>query len=221
MNTSQHFGPRIIMFICGIACMTFGIALSCKADLGTSPISSVPLVLSMCTPFSVGIITIIMNFAFIAVQPLLLRAFYWRELIGQVILTVPFGYSIDLFMWVLQDVNLETQLEKWAACLISIAVLAFGVFLEVCAKIFFAAGEGLVNVLTFISRKNFSLIKNGFDINGFDITLVVISVIISLLEFSTLRGVGLGTIAAAVLVGRMIYLYEKYLHFFDRWKVKA
>ena len=54
MNTSQHFGPRIIMFICGIACMTFGIALSCKADLGTSPISSVPLVLSMCTPFSVG-----------------------------------------------------------------------------------------------------------------------------------------------------------------------
>ena len=216
MNTSQHFGPRIIMFICGIACMTFGIALSCKADLGTSPISSVPLVLSMCTPFSVGIITIIMNFAFIAVQPLLLRAFYWRELIGQVILTVPFGYSIDLFMWVLQDVNPEMQLEKWAACLISIAVLAFGVFLEVRAKIFFAAGEGLVNVLTFISRKNFSLIKNGFDI-----TLVVISVIISLLEFSTLRGVGLGTVAAAVLVGRMIYLYEKYLHFFDRWKVKA
>ena len=212
MNTNQHFGPRIMMFICGIACMTFGIALSCKADLGTSPISSVPWVLSMCTPFSVGIITIIMNFAFIAVQPLLLRAFYWRELIGQVILTVPFGYSIDL----LQDVNPETQLEKWAACLISIAVLAFGVFLKVRAKIFFAAGEGLVNVLTFISRKNFSLIKNGFDI-----TLVVISVIISLLEFSTLRGVGLGTIAAAVLVGRMIYLYEKYLHFFDRWKVKA
>lgn len=216
MNTSQHFGPRIIMFICGIACMTFGIALSCKAYLGTSPISSVPLVLSMCTPLSVGIITIIMNFAFIAVQPLLLRAFYWRELIGQVILTVPFGYSIDLFMWVLQDVNPETQLEKWAACLISIAVLAFGVFLEVRARIFFAAGEGLVNVLTFISGKNFSLIKNGFDI-----TLVVISVIISLLEFSTLRGVGLGTIAAAVLVGRMIYLYEKYLHFFKRWKVKA
>ena len=216
MNTNQHFGPRIMMFICGIACMTFGIALSCKADLGTSPISSVPLVLSMCTPLSVGIITIIMNFAFIAGQPLLLRAFYWRELLGQVILTVPFGYSIDLFMWVLQDVNPETQFEKWAACLISIVVLAFGVFLEVRAKIFFAAGEGLVNVLTFISRKNFSMVKNGFDI-----TLVVISVIISLLEFSTLRGVGLGTIAAAVLVGRMIYLYEKYLHFFDRWKVKA
>lgn len=42
MNTEQHFKARIIMFICGIATMTFGIALSCKANLGTSPISSVP-----------------------------------------------------------------------------------------------------------------------------------------------------------------------------------
>ena len=30
MNTEQHFKARIIMFICGIAAMTFGIALSCK-----------------------------------------------------------------------------------------------------------------------------------------------------------------------------------------------
>ena len=216
MNTEQHFKARIIMFITGIACMTFAIALSCKADLGTSPISSVPWVLSMCTPLSVGLLTIIMNFVFIALQPLLLRAFYWRELMGQVILTVPFGYSIDFFMWVLQDVNPKTAAAKWAACLLSIVILAFGVFLEVRAKIFFAAGEGLVNVVTFITRRKFSLIKNGFDI-----TLVAISVAISLLEFGGLRGVGLGTIAAAVLVGRMIYIYETYLHFFDKWKVNA
>lgn len=95
MNTEQHFKARIIMFICGIAAMTFGIALSCKANLGTSPISSVPWVLSLCTPFSVGFLTIAMNLLFVAVQPLLLRAFYWRELMGQVIVTIPFGNSID------------------------------------------------------------------------------------------------------------------------------
>lgn len=64
MNTEQHFKARIIMFICGIAAMTFGIALSCKANLGTSPISSVPWVLSLCTPFSVGFLTIAMNLLF-------------------------------------------------------------------------------------------------------------------------------------------------------------
>ena len=65
MNTEQHFKARIIMFICGIAAMTFGIALSCKANLGTSPISSVPWVLSLCTPFSVGFLTIAMNLCFL------------------------------------------------------------------------------------------------------------------------------------------------------------
>ena len=64
MNTEQHFKARIIMFICGIAAMTFGIALSCKANLGTSPISSVPWVLSLCTPFSVGFLNHSNEFAF-------------------------------------------------------------------------------------------------------------------------------------------------------------
>lgn len=212
----QHLLPRLIMFFCGLACMTFAIALSCKADLGTSPISSVPLVLSLCTPFSVGYTTIVMNLLFVAVQPLLLRAVYPRELMGQVFVTVPFGYSIDFFMWLLRDFAPQNACEQWAACLISIAVLGFGVFLEVRAKIFLAAGEGLVNVLAFITKKRFSTLKNCFDI-----TLVSISIGIALWQFGAVRGVGLGTAAAAVLVGRVVYLCESYLRFFDRWRVKA
>lgn len=53
------------MFAVGIFLMTFGIALSCKADLGTSPISSVPWVMSMFLPFSLGDITIMMNIVMI------------------------------------------------------------------------------------------------------------------------------------------------------------
>lgn len=45
-------------------------------------------------------------------------------------------------MWVLQDYNPDTLLERWIACLASVVILAFGVFLEVRAKIFLAAGEG-------------------------------------------------------------------------------
>lgn len=39
-------------------------------------------------------------------------------------------------MWVLQDYNPDTLLERWIACLASVVILAFGVFLEVRAKIF-------------------------------------------------------------------------------------
>lgn len=213
---NQHFWPRLAMFFSGICLMGFAIALSCKADLGTTPISSLPWVLSLCTPYSVGVTTIAINLLIVAAQPLLLRKFYWRELLGQAFITLPFGYSIDVFMYLLGWYNPVTPLEKWAGCLVSIVVIAFGIFLEVRAKIFLTAGEGFVNVMAFVTRKNFSLLKNCFDI-----TLVAISIIISIFEIGELRGVGLGTIAAAVLVGRMVYVYERYVHFFDKWKVKS
>ena len=214
--TQQHFKPRLLMFFTGIFLMTFGIALSCKADLGTSPISSLPWVLSMFQPWSLGMITIVMNIVLIFLQPLILQALYVRELVGQLVTTLVFGYSIDFSMGLLDWFVPASMLEQWLACLLSIIVLALGIFLEVRAKIFLVAGEGVVSVLAFVTHKQFSLIKNCFDI-----TLVTVAVAISLLEFGTLKGVGAGTVVAAVLVGRCVHLYESRLLFFDKWKVDA
>ena len=83
------------MFLVGIFTMTLGIALSCTADLGTSPISSVPWVMSMFTPWSIGEITIVLNLLFIIAQPILLRQIYWRELLGELITLISLGYCID------------------------------------------------------------------------------------------------------------------------------
>lgn len=215
-EAKQHFKPRLLMFLAGIFLMTFGIALSCKADLGTSPISSLPWVLSMFQPWSLGAITIVMNIILICLQPLILQALYVRELVGQLLTTLVFGYSIDFSMRLLDWFVPDSMLEQWLACLLSIAILALGVFLEVRAKIFLVAGEGVVSVLAFVTKKQFSLIKNCFDI-----TLVVVAVAISLLEFGALKGVGEGTVVAAVLVGRCVHLYENRLRFFDKWKVEA
>lgn len=211
----NFFWQRVCMYIAGIFLMGCGVALSCRADLGTSPISSVPWVLSMFTPFSVGMTTIVMNLVFIAVQPLILRAVYWRELIGQLITLLFFGNGIDFFMDLLAWYNPETLWMKWAGCLLGTVVLALGVFLCVHAKIFVAAGEGVVLAISFAFRKKFGLIKNCFDI-----TLVIISLIISYAEFGAVRGVGIGTIAAAILVGRFVQLFDNRLTFFNRWKIK-
>lgn len=210
-----HLLPRIIMMVMGLLCMTFGIVLSCKAYLGTTPISSLPLVLSMCTPWSFGEVTIILNIAFVVVQPLLMKEVYWRELIGQVLTTLFFGNMIDWFMNLLEAVVPVNLFEQWGLCLLSVVFIAFGVFLCVRAKIFMAAGEGIVIAIAFAIKKEFSLIKNCFDIS-----LVLISIIISIYEFGTLSGVGIGTIAGAVLVGRMVALYQNKLKFFDRWSVE-
>lgn len=97
----QYLFPRCLMFLAGIFAMTIGIALSCRADLGTSPISSVPWVMSMFLPWSIGEITIVLNLLFIIAQPILLRQIYWHELIGQLITLIFFGNGIDFSMYLL------------------------------------------------------------------------------------------------------------------------
>lgn len=49
----------------GLSVMAFGVAFSIKADLGTSPISSVPYVVSLFAPLTVGTATIVMHCVFI------------------------------------------------------------------------------------------------------------------------------------------------------------
>lgn len=210
----QYFPQRCCMFLVGIFTMTLGIALSCTADLGTSPISSVPWVLSMFTPWSIGEITIVLNLLFIIAQPILLRQIYWRELLGQLITLIAFGYCIDFSMSLLDWVAPDTLFWQWFDCILSTIILALGVFLCIRAKIFVAAGEGIVLVISFISKIRFSIIKNCFDC-----TLVAISLAISFMHFGAMRGVGVGTIAAAILVGRWIQLYSNMLHIFDKWSI--
>ena len=181
----QYFPQRCCMFLVGIFTMTLGIALSCKADLGTSPISSVPWVLSMFTPWSIGEITIVLNLLFIIAQPILLRQIYWRELLGQLVTLLAFGYCRDVSMNLLSWVRPDTLF--W---------------------------QGFDLVIAFVSKIKFSIIKNCFDC-----TLVAISLAISFMHFGAMRGVGVGTIAAAILVGRWIQLYSNKLHIFDKWSI--
>lgn len=185
--------------------MSIGIALSCRAGLGTSPISSIPWVLSMLLPLTFGQITIVMNIIFIAVQPMLLQKIYWRDLMGQFVTLLLFGYLIDCSMELLSFVAPQELLAQWLYCILGSIILAWGVFLCVKAKIFVASGEGIVIAIAFAVKAKFSTVKNIFDI-----TLVIISSIISIWAFGALQGVGVGTIAAAILVGRWVQLYNTF-----------
>ena len=65
INTSENLIKRYLILLAGLSIMAFGVAFSIKADLGTSPISSVPYAISTFTPFSVGRATIGMHCIFI------------------------------------------------------------------------------------------------------------------------------------------------------------
>lgn len=85
MNRTQNIIIRYLIFIFGLAINAFGIALITKAGLGTSPISSVPYVLSLVLPsFSFGLWSFIINMLFrpssgLSSLPAALPSFAGRE----------------------------------------------------------------------------------------------------------------------------------------------
>lgn len=67
---------RYLLLCVGLAIMALGVAFSIRASLGTSPISSVPYVISLISPLSVGTATILMHCVFILIQIFILRRRY-------------------------------------------------------------------------------------------------------------------------------------------------
>lgn len=62
------------ILIIGLFIMSFGVALSVRSNLGTTPISCIPYVLSFKFPLSLGTITILFNTLLIIIQILILRS---------------------------------------------------------------------------------------------------------------------------------------------------
>ncbi len=187
---------RTLFLLVGLLIMAYGVALSIKAGLGTSPVSSVPYVLSEITPLTVGNITILMHCTFILLQILLLRRRYQIIQLLQLPVAFIFGYMTDFAVWTLSPLVCGNYAVKWIFCLIGIVLVAAGVSFEVVADLVTLAGEGLVLALCQVTSVKFSTMKVSVDT-----TLVLIACILSFLFLHGLYGVREGTIAAAFLVG--------------------
>ena len=98
-RTAVYVLRRYLLLCAGLAIMAFGVAFSIKASLGTSPISSVPYVVSLFAPLTVGTATIVMHCVFILLQILILRRQYHPIQLMQLPVAVLFGYLTDFGVW--------------------------------------------------------------------------------------------------------------------------
>ena len=92
------FALRCAAFAGGVVINSFGIAFITKAALGTSPISSLPYVLSLYFPLSLGEFTFIMNVLFIAAQFALLGRRINPVQLLQMAVNLLFSAAIDVSM---------------------------------------------------------------------------------------------------------------------------
>jgi len=106
---------RYIIFLIGLFINSLGVSLITKAALGTSPISSIPYVLSLIFPFTLGQFTIYFSVLLVVLQLLILRRKFKVEHLLQIPISIAFGYFIDLTMEMLSFVNPQLYIIKIAA----------------------------------------------------------------------------------------------------------
>ncbi|MDY3014815.1 MAG: DUF6198 family protein [Evtepia sp.] len=180
----------------GLAILALGIAFSIKAGLGTSPISSLPYVVSLFAPMSVGVATIALHCVLILMQMALLRKNYDPVQLIQLPVAILFGYLMDLSVWLIRDLPCEGYGMQWVYCIVGIVLVGIGVSFEVTANVVTLAGEGAVLALCQVFPVPFPRAKVAFDSS-----LVLLAVVLSLAVLGYLAGVREGTAAAALLVG--------------------
>lgn len=199
---------RYLIFLVGLFINALGVSLVTKANLGTSPISSIPYVLSLNFPLTLGNFTIIFSILLILLQILILRKNFKIENILQIPVSIAFGYFIDLTMYLLVWLAPQNYAVKLLALLAGCIVLGFGVYMEVLADVVMLPGESFVRAIVQTWHTNFGTTKILFDSS-----MTVIAGVLSFLFFGKLNGVREGTIIAALLVGFIARLFGKHLEF--------
>lgn len=197
---------RYIIFILGLLLNSFGVAFVTKAQLGTSPIASIPYSISLIlTNLSMGNWVIIFNILLIVIQFAIQRKKANKiEIILEVVIAFFFGYGIDVSMMCLKALEPNIYIMKLLFLIIGCCIIALGAYLEVIADVVMLPADAFVRAIAKAINKKYS----GIRIIS-DISMSVIAGILCLVFLRKLIGVREGTIISALLVGNLVKLYSK------------
>ena len=207
-----------LLWLMGIIFVALGVALCNKADLGVSMIAAPAFVVSealqsISSFFSPGTTEYLLQGVILILMCAMVRRFDWRFLMAFVVAVV-YGYILDLFIWILGGLSIETVLERWIILLIGDCVTAFGV------ACFFRTDMPLLVYELFVSetsgRFNIKISKMKL---FFDLSLLIISIVLAFslfgdattFEWSTIwkssfHSIGLGTLITTAINSPIISL---------------
>ncbi|MSO01213.1 DUF6198 family protein, partial [Bacillus paralicheniformis] len=118
---------RLVLYVLGLFFLSLGVSFSIQADLGVSPVSSLPYALSLSTGVTIGIMTVAANILFIIVGSILTKSFIVKEVVGQLIISFLFGGFMDLTLLLVQLFPApQTMGMKIIFLIISLFVVAVG-----------------------------------------------------------------------------------------------
>lgn len=195
---------RFLVFLLGVWLMSVGVALSVHSGLGTTPISTLPLVLSYITPWSIGTMTLALNALLVLLQIIIRGRRFQPIQLLQLPAALVFGAFIDLSVHLTRFVVTGQYLLQWLLVLAGMVFMGLGVAVQVTARSLVLAGEGFVLAVSEELNRRFGPDPK-FSFGRIkvlnDIIHVVVSVVLSLIFLGGFVGVREGTVVVAIVLG--------------------
>lgn len=203
MKQFNSTAKRITIYCLGLIILALGITLNTKTLLGVSPIVSVAYNLSKIINIPLGVMTFIYYILLILLQWIILRKDFEKVQWFQILASLITSFFIQIFDNILP--TFSTVASRLVMLILAIVITAVGASLVVNMKFVPNPADGLASVLGVkIFNKDF-----GFGKNVFDLSSIVISLALGWIFKDKILGIGIGTVIAMILTGRVIALLAK------------
>jgi len=213
----RYVGFSVVLFV-----IAFGTSLSIRANLGSSPISCPPYVLSLIpgVRLTMGGFTLCMHVLFILAQILLLRRNFQKVQLLQIVVSLLFCLYTDLTMWLTSFLQVPFTLPpavgyplRVGELLLGGAILAYGISLEVHCDVLMLAGEGFPLAISKVTGRDFGKVKMCTDTG-----LVCVGAALMFAFFGSWHWdmIGPGTLISMFYVGFMVRVFNPTMGWFDR-----
>ncbi len=200
----QPYFWRGTFYLTGGVALTCGLTLATKSGLGASAIISTPFAVSNAFQIPISVTTFCTYALMTLLQIFIKRKnFSWRDLL-QLPLSLIFSSLLGWFSG-LFSLQLTQLWQNVILMLIAIVLIGMGAAMMVDMRIVPQAPEGLAQAINEAMNWDLGLAKNLLDL-----CCVVMALLIDLLFSKKIISVGVGTILAMLLVGRVIFVFNRY-----------
>lgn len=192
------------IYALGMFILAIGVTLSTRTNLGSSPITSVPYCLSYVMDWKIGDATLLVYSSFVIVEVVCHIKMKERLMVVKDILQVPVCLIFTRFMNLFASMipNMTSPFWLQLACqLLAIVLIGIGMVLALNVRLIPNPSDGIIQTLADFTEKKLGTVKNIADAICVTITLVT-----GYLCTGKIVCVGIGTIMAMLLVGRVVAL---------------
>ncbi|MBR3967272.1 MAG: hypothetical protein IKJ91_09395 [Clostridia bacterium] len=212
-----------LLWLMGIVFVALGVSICSKADLGVSMIAAPAFVVSeaispIWSGFSVGVTEYMIQGVLLIILCISVRKFDARYLLAFAVAVI-YGYVLDFFVFITAPISFDSLWLRYVMLIVGDIITAFGV------ACFFRTYMPLQVYELFVDEiaKSFKLTISKTK-SSFDISLLLISVLLSLTLFDGIRmeditqiafkgfhSIGLGTLITTIINTPLIVIMGKFI----------